>query len=58
MWIARDKNEDLGLFNSKPELCVNFYYNGEPFFCIDKTLFPEVTFEEGPVEIELKIKTK
>ena len=56
MWIVRDKNGYLGLFNSKPELYVDFYYNGEPFFYIDKTLFPEITFENSPVEVELKIK--
>ena len=61
MWIARDKNELLCLFKEKP-----FFGRGKEYYItdsldyiiLDNDLFTEVTFENSPVEVELKIKTK
>lgn len=60
MWIARDKNEDLWLYENKPyTFCMDiFLMQTDDELCdkLNKDLFPEVTFENSPVEVELKIK--
>ena len=50
MWLARDK--DGSLSENKPKLCGSFYCCGGSF--IDGYLFPEVTFENSPVELKIK----
>lgn len=57
MWVARDKNGTLKLFDSMPkrgELC------GEWFnawcFKLNNDLFPDLKWEDEPIEVELKIK--
>lgn len=57
MWLARDKDNTLTLFQSKPER-VDF---GDLFYCkdedrvmdLDENLYPEVTWENSPIEVEL-----
>jgi hypothetical protein len=60
LWIARDKEGYLTLFENKP------YYNDIGGFWDDvfempiadylkSTLLPEVTFENSPQEIEIKL---
>jgi hypothetical protein len=68
LWIARDVcNIHLKLFYEKPVENeggwvvkhldkLNRMYYGD-FISINKDLFPEVTFENSPMEVELKIKT-
>ena len=60
MWIARDKNEDLWLYGNKPYTFGMdiFHTQTDDELCgkLNKDLFPEVTFENSPVEVELKIK--
>ena len=57
LWIARDKY-GLWLLETQP------YINNDMFTCdgsiyrIDSDLFPEVTFENSPQEIELKLVKK
>lgn len=62
MWLAREKNGRLQAFNSKPT-----YFERLGIFCIpveseidmfnddtlwlDRSEFPEVTFENSPIEI-------
>ena len=41
LWIARDQNSDLFLYPIKPDRYSD--------------LFPEVTFENSPMEVELKL---
>lgn len=68
LWIARRKTKSLHLFiNNKPELfdkrwgvwvkkdCFNYFDYG---IKIDSELFPEVTFENSPQEIEIKLIEK
>jgi hypothetical protein len=59
LWIARDFNERLYLYEKKPKLnpCNNEFYciYGEKFYQLDIELFPEITFENSPKEVELKI---
>ena len=63
-WIARDSDNELFLFESEPVLrgCKNhLWYEPLDKFerCskLDEFLFPEVTFENSPMEVELVIKT-
>ena len=54
-WIARDKDSLLYLYGEEPVLLGSYfdakYLIGE----IDNTLFPEVTFENSPQQVEIKL---
>lgn len=55
LWIARDKDGFLEVYAEKPErLSVNF--TGRTLFYPDMTDFPEVTWENSPQQVELKLK--
>ena len=60
LWIARTKSGKLGLYQFKP-----FYTNSyDLWICklailsINKKYFPDVTFENSPQEVELKLVEK
>lgn len=61
IWIARDKDGELCLYKTKPWKRVNTTHHNDQFDCddsfmnIDNDLFPEVTYENSPQEIELKL---
>ena len=61
LWIARSEAGYLKLFKKKPHrevsmLSMKTYWNdGEDNYTIDDALFPEVTFENSPREVELKL---
>ena len=56
MWIARNSSRALFLFPEKPRL-MNGYncWEGSEWYRINRDLFPEVTFENSPMEVELKL---
>lgn len=58
LWIARDKNGALALYTEEPILYYNEYYAG-PYksqrINLDENLFPEVTFENSPQVVEVKL---
>ena len=57
LWIARDKDGYSQLFVEKP-IKKNGYFERVPntaTFTISCLLFPEVTFENSPKEVELKL---
>ena len=70
MWLAREESGELLLYAERP--IHNFhtykntydlnYINARGFCCglyigkLDNSLFPEVTFENSPQEVELKLK--
>lgn len=58
LWIARDR-DGLTLFRTKPlklEDCNFFAQQGEyGYLPLDKNYFPEVTFENSPKKVELKL---
>lgn len=67
MWIARDSDNELFLFESEPVLrgCDKTGYlwyepldKFERCSKLDEFLFPEVTFENSPMEVELKLIEK
>ena len=56
LWIARTKRGFLFLYDDEP--CENEYGCWETIgncYSIDYKLFPEVTFENSPQEVELKL---
>lgn len=58
IWIARDKDGTLTIFDDKPILdCDNWYNEDEyagNFSIIASTFFPEITFENSPKELIIK----
>ncbi len=60
-WVARDKDNTLAIFQSKPILNNKQEWDeilNEDFMLIPEYLFPEVTFESSPREIEFKLIRK
>jgi hypothetical protein len=60
IWIARDWNNSLSLFSNKPKLkFVNMHgtriWVGDFAAAVKSDLFPEVTFENSPQKIEIKL---
>lgn len=64
LWIARDKDGELCLYKTKPWKRENTDYYNDEFDCddyfmnIDEDLFPEITFENSPQQVELKLIEK
>ena len=58
LWAARNKNNKLALYTEEPILYYNEYYEG-PYKSqrieLDEELFPEVTFENSPQQVEVKL---
>jgi hypothetical protein len=57
LWIARDKDGGLFLYSKEPTLYGDYYDSpiGTLFGELDNYIFPEVTFENSPQEVELKL---
>ena len=55
IWIARDKDGLIYLYMKKPTLITHYFDTKYLIGEIDKTLFPEVTFENSPMQVELKL---
>ena len=64
LWIARDECGDLNLYQTEPHQKVSMltggiYWNNRlKSYNIDDRLFPEVTFENSPMEVEFKLIEK
>ena len=60
MWIARNSDNTLELFKIKPksfyEEGIGKYWAGGNGLFLNSDSFPEVTFENSPMEVELSIK--
>ena len=56
LWIARDKDGSLALYEKEPELVVGQIWTGGCSIWISSKEYPEVTFENSPMEVELIIK--
>ena len=56
-WIARDKDDCLYLYDSMPEKGIDFYFERDESHSlfIGKSIFPEVTFENSPQMVEIKL---
>ena len=61
LWIARDKDTSLYFYKQKPQLTRwgNWIDKNSTFFVkLPTSEFPEVTFENSPQEVELKLVNK
>ena len=64
MWIARDKNGRLDLFPSEPYLVESERHgliwenDYADYMRLPDEAYPEVTFENSPMEVELKLIEK
>lgn len=62
MFIARDKDGALALYRSWPIKNGSFFNEydeeGDKRIWIDRKYFPEVTFENSPMEVELTLIEK
>ena len=58
LWIARDKNNVLHLYNRLPSLDyygTSFDADSDEYLTLDEDSFPEVTFENSPQQVEFKL---
>lgn len=55
LWITRNKNNTLVLWFNKPMKQGETWYNNDGFFILDSNQFSQVTFENSPKEVELKL---
>lgn len=58
LYAARDKRGDCFLYESKPIECIDGVWQSNQcrFYSISPRLFPELTHENSPMEVELVIK--
>ena len=61
MYIARDKNNDLYLFNDMPERGSDCWWAplgvDGTYLHLDKSLYPEMSWESEPLLVELSVVT-
>jgi len=56
MYLARDLHKNwLHLYSNKPHRDGNFWVSNGQFITLDSNLYPEVTWEGGPVKVELNM---
>ena len=60
LWIARDKDNTLCVYNNKPTLSIEVdgLWICDKFTIVNtlsSDYFPEVTYENSPMEVELKL---
>lgn len=58
VWIARDRDGGLYMFAERPELIKNTYFiahKDTSSMKMDCDMFPEITIENSPKRIKLKI---
>lgn len=60
LWIARDKSGLLFLYEGRPQRNDRYFYNTPTgnSVKVEESLFPELTWENSPREVELKLKDK
>lgn len=54
-WVARNKSGTLVLWFNKPVKQGDSWYNNDGFFILDSTQFPEVTHENSPQQVVIKL---
>ena len=58
-WIARDESGYIYLYEREPVLVADWsgrIWSGGDAFELERDSFPEVTFENSPMEVELVLK--
>lgn len=56
LWVARDVDGELNLFTEYPILNDEIWMSTGAIVAIPDECLPEVTWENSPVEVELKLK--
>ena len=57
-WVARDKNGFLFAYEDKPKRCDNKKeWFGEFLSSMENSFFPNLTWEDEPIEVELRPTT-
>lgn len=56
LWVARDNNDKLCLYETKPErdYDLKIWQAGWFFIGVLNHLFPDLTWEDEPIEVELR----
>lgn len=58
-WVARDKNGELYIYSEKPKRTQWLRWaEGSAFLPLSHSLFPDLTWESEPEEVEITIKRK
>ena len=60
LWVARDKSDELFAYASKPEreYYLGFWYSDlNCVGSISRAFFPDLTWEDEPIEVELRPAT-
>lgn len=55
LFIARDKIGSLNLYDEEPIKGREYFYSYGDAIALDNHLFPEITFEISPQEVEIKL---
>jgi len=56
-WVASDYDKTPMLYTIKPHrLITGVWCGGKDYFPLDKNIFPELTWNDEPIEVELTIK--
>lgn len=59
LWVAREKEGDLYLFKCTPSRHLDMYWDSNKWYeRINNKLFPDLTWNDEPIEVELIIKKK
>lgn len=56
LWVARDNNGKLYLYNEKPEYYndLKVWFSGRICAKLDNNIFPDLTWKDEPIEVELR----
>lgn len=60
-WVARDKDNNLFIYSDKPKRVYDGEFSRWEGLCLDtisNSLFPDLTWDDDPIEVELIIKRK
>ena len=55
LWIAREKYGNMCLYDTKPIKDGEYWNSVGNYYLIDRHLFPEVTLENSPQLVEIKL---
>lgn len=55
LWIARDKYGGLNIYAEKPTKGREYFHSFGDAIALDYDMFPEVTFKNSPMEVEIKL---
>ena len=57
LWVARDNNGKLYLYNEKPKYYndLKVWFSGRICSKLDNNIFPDLTWKDEPIEVELRL---